>query len=71
MAAPNPPQLPAVVPSVVVTPVPDTEYELPIRSAVVPGAATSSFTDEVIDEVMSAYEAGIPASRKSDRSFFI
>ena len=54
VTVPNPPKLPAVVPSVVVTPVPDTEYELPIRSAVVPGAATSSCTLELIVEVMSA-----------------
>ena len=33
---------------------PETEYELPIRSAVVPAAATSSFTLELICDVISA-----------------
>ena len=45
VTVPNPPRLPAVVPSVVVTPVPEILYEFPIRSAAVAAAETSSFTD--------------------------
>ena len=49
MAAPRPPTLPVVVQSVVLTPEPLMLIELPIRSAAVAAAETSSFTDELIE----------------------
>ena len=49
VAAPRPPTLPEVVPSVVLTPEPLMLRELPIRSAAVAAAETSSFTDELIE----------------------
>ena len=49
VAVPRPPTLPVVVPSVVLTPEPLILIELPIRSAAVAAAETSSFTDELIE----------------------
>ena len=45
VADPSPPTDPVVVPSVVLTPVPEMLYEFPIRSAMVPAACTSSCTE--------------------------